>query len=233
VLALWDAEEDGLLGSLYYVNNPVVPLAATVAYLNFDILGARLLPSLAATSFVVGSETGGPELQALVADAAVGESHVTREFSYIFGQLRSDYANFVAHGVPTAFFSDSTGGCYHTTGDDVGIVDFAKLRAQSRIAFRLAVTLAESTTPPAFVAPNPALAVYADAVTLAAIVQTGLADAPLFGAADQQAIQTIDAQLAGIVADGPAAFDSMDVAAVVNDALQAVAIIQRLGCRRF
>src|SRR5262249_39157566 len=28
-LALWDGEEDGLLGSLYYVNHPVVPLART------------------------------------------------------------------------------------------------------------------------------------------------------------------------------------------------------------
>jgi Zn-dependent M28 family amino/carboxypeptidase len=27
VLALWDAEEDGLLGSFYYVNNPLVPLS--------------------------------------------------------------------------------------------------------------------------------------------------------------------------------------------------------------
>src|SRR5262249_45917959 len=34
VLALWDAEEDGLLGSLYYVDHPLVPLAQTVAYVN-------------------------------------------------------------------------------------------------------------------------------------------------------------------------------------------------------
>src|SRR5437867_2255220 len=53
VLALWDAEEDGLLGSLYYVNHPVVPLASTVAYVNFDIQGANLLPTLRDTSFAV------------------------------------------------------------------------------------------------------------------------------------------------------------------------------------
>src|SRR5262245_48836926 len=43
MLALWDAEEDGLLGSLYYVLHPL-PLAKTIAYVNLDIQGANLLP---------------------------------------------------------------------------------------------------------------------------------------------------------------------------------------------
>src|SRR5207253_4202264 len=63
VLALWDAEEDGLVGSIYYVNHPAVPLASTVAYVNFDIQGANLLPSLRGTSFAVSAETGGSVLQ--------------------------------------------------------------------------------------------------------------------------------------------------------------------------
>ncbi|HYD50533.1 MAG TPA: M20/M25/M40 family metallo-hydrolase, partial [Terriglobales bacterium] len=46
VIAFWDAEEDGLLGSEHYIGNPLVPLAQTVAYVNFDIQGANLLPSL-------------------------------------------------------------------------------------------------------------------------------------------------------------------------------------------
>ena len=37
VIALWDAEEDGLLGSADYLANPVVPIAQTVAYVNFDM----------------------------------------------------------------------------------------------------------------------------------------------------------------------------------------------------
>jgi len=42
--------------------------------------------------------------------------------STVFGESRSDYKNFVDHRVPTVFFSDSTGPCYHTTGDDLSIV---------------------------------------------------------------------------------------------------------------
>ena len=46
VLALWDSEEDGLLGSRYYADHPLVPLADTVAYVNFDIQGSNVSPSL-------------------------------------------------------------------------------------------------------------------------------------------------------------------------------------------
>jgi hypothetical protein len=232
VLALWDSEEDGLLGSLYYVNHPVVPLAQTVGYINFDIQGANLLPSLHGTSFAISAETGGTAFQDLVTEAIGVEGLGTRMLSYIFGQLRSDYANFVAHQVPTVFFSDATGGCYHTTGDDVRIVDFGKLRAQTRIAFRLAVALAEAATPPAFLPTNPTLATYEDAVVLSQVVDTGLADLALFSDADQAVIQGVATELAGIVSDGPALFDGVDVGTLLGDAVKVLDALGHLGCRR-
>ena len=45
VIALWDAEEDGLLGSQAYVANPVVPLAQTRTDLvgsGGEIIGERI-----------------------------------------------------------------------------------------------------------------------------------------------------------------------------------------------
>src|SRR3990172_5283723 len=39
VFVLFGAEELGLLGSGHYVREPVVPLAQTIAMLNFDIVG--------------------------------------------------------------------------------------------------------------------------------------------------------------------------------------------------
>jgi hypothetical protein len=172
VLALWDSEEDGLLGSLYYVNNPLVPLAQTVAYVNFDIQGSDLLPSLSTTSFAVGPETG-TGLTELALAAIQGEAFGTLPISYIFGQLRSDYANFVDGSVPTVFFSDSTNGCYHTINDDVDVVDWTKLGKQARIGLRVTKLLADTDTPPTFVAPNPSLAEYRDAVTLAQVFEAG------------------------------------------------------------
>ena len=40
-----------------------------MAYVNFDILGSNLLPSLRNTSFAVGAETGGRSFTGLVGDA--------------------------------------------------------------------------------------------------------------------------------------------------------------------
>ena len=62
LVAFWDREEDGLLGSSEFVANPIVPLDQMVAYLNFDIQGSNLLPSLRETTVMVGAETGGPAL---------------------------------------------------------------------------------------------------------------------------------------------------------------------------
>lgn len=229
VLALWDAEEDGLLGSLHYVNAPLVPLAKTVAYVNFDIQGSNLLPSLATTSFAVGPETG-TGLTELTLAAVRGESFGTLPISYIFGQLRSDYANFVQKSIPTVFFSDSTNGCYHTVDDDLDAVDWAKLGKQARIGLRVTQALADADVPPAFVPPNPALAEYRDAVTLAHVFETGLADQALFGPADRQVLLDTRDAIAAIVADGPATFDQGDVAVLLGAALDGIAAIARLGC---
>lgn len=68
VLALWDAEEDDKLGSIAAVQSGVFDLDSVVAYLNWDMQGINLLPSLADTTFVIGAETGGPALEDAVAD---------------------------------------------------------------------------------------------------------------------------------------------------------------------
>src|SRR5581483_1631810 len=211
VLALWDAEEDGLVGSRQYVLHPIVPLDRTAAYVNFDIQGADLLPSLAQTSFALSAETGGADLQRVVADAIAAEGLGTRLLSYIFGQLRSDYANFVAASVPTVFFSDSTGACYHKTGDDAALVDYPKLRAQSRISFRVVASLAESRERPQFVAPNPAFATFDDAIVLREVIGTGLTDLHVLPPADRARVVAIQAAVQAIVDAGPAAFDTADV----------------------
>ena len=168
VLALWDAEEDGLLGSRYYVEHPLVPLAATRTYVNLDIQGSDLLPSLGRSTFAVSPETGGSALQAFVADADAAEDGLdVRPLSYAFGQGRSDYANFVAHAVPTVFLGDATNGCYHTVSrrhrrSSTG----RKLAVQGRVAYRLAAALAETSARAGLPPLGSALASYGDAVSL-------------------------------------------------------------------
>ncbi|MCK6554528.1 M28 family peptidase [Candidatus Binatia bacterium] len=233
VLALWDAEEDGLLGSLYYANNPLVPLMQTVAYVNFDIQGANLLPSLKRYTFAVGPETGGTAMGTLLGQAASGTNLDLRSLSYIFGQGRSDFVNFVNSGVPTVFFTDSTGPCYHTSGDDASVVDFGKLEKQTRVAYELALALANAASPPAFVAPSPALATYADAVAIDELLTAALADLSMFSAADQLLLTGAQVEIAAIVAAGPGNFDSADVLTLLLDTLDLVDALTRTECDGF
>ncbi len=130
IVALWDGEEDGLVGSGRYTADPLVPLAQTVAYINFDIQGSNLLPSLANATILIGSETGGSNLVESARQATQASTLDTVRLSLLFGQGRSDHANLVRAGVPSVFLTDANSGCYHTVKDDISAVDFAKLDQQ-------------------------------------------------------------------------------------------------------
>jgi acetylornithine deacetylase/succinyl-diaminopimelate desuccinylase-like protein len=225
IIALWDAEEDGLVGSKYYTDHPLVPLADTVGYVNFDIQGANLTPSLRNTSFAIGSESGGAGFQQIVQSAVAASTLNTETLSSIFGQNRSDYVNFLAKQVPTVFFSDATGACYHTNDDEIGIVDFPKLDQQAAIALRVTRQLANTTTPPTFASGTP-LATFADAQVLQRAAEQIWNDRARFSAEDQQTISDIRDELTQIVAGGAANFGSDDVSTVLGDA--ATVVIQIL-----
>ena len=232
VLALWDSEEDGLLGSVYYSQHPLVPLAKTAAYVNFDIQGANLLPSLQKTTFAVAAETGGSRLQGIVRAAAAGGPLKTTLLSSIFGQYRSDYASFLGVSVPSVFFTDSTGRCYHTAEDETGIVDFGKLTGQ--IATSLSVTrrLANTGHPPAFATGLPA-ATYEDLVAFSKVLDRGAADVGLLSAADQTTFANVRSQVHQLVSDGPGAFGPADAGVLLGDAATMVDVLTHGDCDGF
>jgi hypothetical protein len=233
VFAFWDREEDGLIGSKQYVTHPLVPLADTVAYINIDGIGVNLLPSLRNTSFSVAAESGGPRLQGIVNTAIHQEPIDILQLSGLFGQGRSDYQNFLDAHVPSVFFTDSTGGCYHTTDDNLDIVDYAKLRLQTRVIGRVLRRVANTQSPPAFV-PNTPVVSYQDAVEIKRAVDRGVADIGMFSPADQAAVQTFHSQLAQIVADGPAKFGNEDVGPLLSGAAKLVnEILPGLPCNGF
>ena len=229
LIAFWDAEEDGLLGSAAYVAAPIVPLEQTVAYVNFDIQGLNLLPSLANSTIMVGAETGG---QALT-DAALAATQVssldTIRLSLLFGQGRSDHANFAAAGVPSVFFTDANSACYHTSQDDVSIVDFDKLDQQVLTSNALAETLVSTDEPPVFDAAAPATS-YEDAVSMLGLVTKAEVDLPLLDPLAQQAAQQYIADLQTIVDAGPAAFDEGDVSQVLAGAVLFVDALTQGQC---
>ena len=232
VLAFWDSEEDGLVGSGFYVSNPLVPLAATVGYVNFDIQGANLLPGLRNTSFAVGSETGGARFADIVR-AAIGDQPLDTEMlSAPFGQGRSDHANFISARVPSVFFTDATGPCYHTVDDEPRVVDFDKLDSEIATALGATRALASTATPPAF-APGTLRASFDDAVAVSRVLNRAYPDRERFSTTDQDLLTALRAEVRRIVSEGRAAFGDDDAGLVLRDAADFVQLTTRSPCTGF
>lgn len=210
VIAFWDAEEDGLLGSAAYLANPVVPLAQTVAYVNFDMQGTNISQSLRNVTVLIGAETGGPNLVSAAAAATTASTLNTVRLSLLFGQGRSDHASFVNAGVPTVFLTDATPPCYHTVGDDASIVDYPKLQQQVLTAEALARDLMNTDALPTFT-PNTPGATYGDAVSIHDLLVQAQPDFTRFSDADRVVSDQFVTDLGVIVDAGPAAFDDAAV----------------------
>ncbi len=100
------AEEQGLLGSEYYANNPLVPVNKTVANINIDALQA-----FGKTKDIIAVGYGQSELEDYLVAAAKNQGRVVVKDSnpsagYYF---RSDHFNFAKVGIPAL---------YTETGDD-------------------------------------------------------------------------------------------------------------------
>jgi Zn-dependent M28 family amino/carboxypeptidase len=138
VFAAWTAEERGLLGSLYYTQHPVVPMAKTVANLTLDILQTA---GLANDVVLVGKGQNTLE-DDMARVAATQGRRVTPEGLPERGLFyRADHFSFAKQGVPTlllmgiagasdlkqggvaagqAWIDAYTGQCYHQACDAWG-----------------------------------------------------------------------------------------------------------------
>jgi Zn-dependent M28 family amino/carboxypeptidase len=231
VIALWDGEEANLRGSVAYVSHPVVPLAQTVAYVNFDVLGANLLPSLRDTTFAVGAETGGPVLTDIVGDAIDADTLDAAMVSAVMGAYRSDYTAFLNASIPTVFFSDSTGPCYHTPGDDLDAVDFAKLDHQVAIATGVVRALADGVERPSWT-PAP-LTTYDDVVAVGDVMDRSSVDWGRFSPADQQTLNAIRSDLTAVRDAGREAYDATAQSTLLNRANQGISVFTHGTCDGF
>ncbi len=232
VVALWDAEEDGLLGAEAYVDEPAVPLEDTIAYLNWDLQGANLSPSLTDLTVVVGAETGGPNLIAASEAAAATGTLETLDLSLLFGQGRSDHAVFAEAEVPVVFFTDANNACYHTSQDDLTTVDFDKLAQQIPPGEVLARDLATTDAVPEFDASVPA-ASFQDAVSMLAVMSGAQPDLARFPPETQRTAEQYLADLEAMVDAGEAAFDDAAVSTLLGGAVEIVEALTLGECTGF
>lgn len=232
LITLWDAEEDGLVGSRFYVGDPAVPLGKTVAYINMDIQGSNLLPSLATATVLVGAETGGPNLVEAASRAIRASKLDTVMLSLLFGQGRSDHANLVSAGVPSVFLTDANSGCYHTVKDDIDAVDFGKLEEQIVTAEALARDLVATDKPPA-INPTAPITSYEDAAELLRILSVAQPDFALLGPEQEALTDQYLVDLQVVVDAGSAGFGPEANGILLGGAAQFVTALRDVVCDPF
>ena len=178
---------------------------------------------------MVGAETGGAPLVAAATAATEASTLDTVPLSLLFGQGRSDHAPFAAAGVPIVFFTDANGPCYHTTGDDLSVVDFDKLGQQITTAETLTRMLVSTDDVPVFDATAPA-ATFADAESMLEILLRVEPDLGLYPDAVVAFYDDFVEQLGAAVDDGESAFDDAAVATLLAGSVQLVEALTQTDC---
>lgn len=139
-------EEKGLLGSEYYSDHPVFPLANTITDLNIDMIGRVGYeyigkPDSANYVYTIGSAMLSKELHQINEDANNKYVHIEQDYKYDDPNdpnrfyYRSDHYNFAKHGVPIIFYFNGVHDDYHQPGDEVSKINFPLLAKRAQLAY--------------------------------------------------------------------------------------------------
>ncbi len=143
-------EEKGLLGSDYYTQHPVFPLANTVVDLNIDMIGRNdpQHKDSAPYVYVVGSDKLSSELHTL--SESINEATTNLVFDYTYNDqnhpdriyYRSDHWNFAKNNIPIIFYFDGIHEDYHKVSDEIEKIDFDALTLRTKCVFYTAWEIA-------------------------------------------------------------------------------------------
>ncbi len=135
VFVAFTAEELGLIGSTHYVKNPVRPNEATIAMINFDMVGRLRDDALMAIG--TGSAS---ELPVLLDSVNTSHGFALKTVADPWG--RSDHSSFYSASIPVVHLFTDTHPEYHRTSDDWEAINLEGVRKVARFAADLATALA-------------------------------------------------------------------------------------------
>lgn len=167
LFAGWNAEEQGLLGSYYYVARPSFPLAKTVAMFQMDMIGRneevpdpndrrfrglqKQTAEQNANALNILGFSRSNDLRQLVSRS---NERIGLELKFRYdnhqGNLlrRSDHWPFLNQGVPALFFHTGLHPDYHRPGDTADKIDYPKMERIVRLVFLCSWRAANTTVPP-------------------------------------------------------------------------------------
>jgi len=149
---LVSGEENGLLGSKYYTNNPVFPLENTIANLNIDMVGRTDTVHIKGDEYIyiIGSDRISPILHETNDKANSNYVHLNLDYTYNDAKhplklyRRSDHYNFVKKGIPVIFYFSGLHEDYHEPGDTKDKIEYELLEKRTKLVFHTLWELANS-----------------------------------------------------------------------------------------
>jgi aminopeptidase YwaD len=145
VFMAFSGEEEGLLGSGYYVNHPIIPLEKTVVMLNMDMIGRLKGRRLIVNG--VGTSQG---FETLVKKLNTDSMFVLSMTKDGFGA--SDQASFYGKKIPVLFFFTDIHSDYHRPSDTWDKLNYPGMELVVRYAGAIATDLDQTADKPAYIA---------------------------------------------------------------------------------
>jgi hypothetical protein len=148
VFIAFTAEERGLLGSGYYVSNPLVPLEKTVAMVNLDMVGRLRDDKLT----VFGSGTAASFDGML---DRINQRYDLKLDKNPRGFGGSDHLAFKSKKIPVMHIFTGTHGDLHRPSDDLETLNMPGMRRVTGFAGEVVVALASAENRPEYVSVPP------------------------------------------------------------------------------
>ncbi len=138
IFIAFSSEELGLIGSKYFVNNPIIDLKKVKAMINMDMVGR--LDSLKRLS-IGGTGT------AAEADSILDLTLKNYDFEVVRnpqGSGPSDHSSFYFENIPVIFITTGVHDQYHTPADDLDLINLPGEEAVVKLAYDITSVYAKS-----------------------------------------------------------------------------------------
>ncbi len=143
LFALWDAEEQGLIGSRFWISRPTLPLQRVVLDINIDMIGRLKDDKVEAygSRTLVGSRRLLSELNTA--------TQLALDFDWRI-KADSDHHPFFAQNIPFLMLHTCLHENYHRPSDDVHLLNFTGMQRVTRLTLETLLHYAEVEKIPKF-----------------------------------------------------------------------------------
>ena len=161
IFIAFGGEEEGLLGSKFYVNNPVFPLAKTVAMINMDMIGRLNENKLTVGGIGTASEWENiinTRNKIIYSDISQNLSSSKLPISLKFNQLQlnqdgfgpSDHSSFYGKQIPVLFFFTGTHTDYHKPSDTFDKINYSGLMKITEFVGEIVKSIDQNSKKPTY-----------------------------------------------------------------------------------